>query len=412
MTDIETVKGFRDFLPPESLKREAVKEIIKKWFKLYGFLPVETPIVEFDELMRQEKKENEKENDEDEAISDRFRLKDRGNRELGLRYEFTFQLARLLKLNPNIKLPFKRYQIGPVFRDEPVSSNRFRQFTQCDADIIGDLSVNADAEVLSLFSEILNELKIKTEIEINNRKLLNAIIESVQIDQIKEVMKELDKVTKIGLDQVKVNLRKITTTNQIITLFRLLEKDIDFFKENAFAGIEELEELIENCKDYGVKVKFNPFLVRGFAYYTGNIFEITSADENVKGSIAAGGRYDKTVGKYLFRDIPAVGCSFGLERVTDIANIKIEPPIKALLISISQDSETIKLSKTLRKSLIPSIISFDKPGKAMEYANAMNIPYVVFVGEEEISKKKYKLKNMQSGKESFLTENSLIRQLK
>ncbi len=409
MTDVETVKGFRDFLPPESLKREAVKQIIEKWFKLYGFLPVETPIVEFDELMRPEKQENE---NTDGAISDRFRLKDRGNRELGLRYEFTFQLARLLKFNPNLKLPFKRYQIGPVFRDEPISSNRFRQFTQCDADTIGEASVNADAEILSMFSEILNELKIKTEIQVNNRKLLNAIIESVQIEQTKEVMRELDKTDKIGLDQVKGNLRKFTTTNQIITLFRILEKDISFFKENAFAGIEELEELIENCRDYGVKVTFNPFLVRGFAYYTGNIFEITSADENIKGSIAAGGRYDKTVGKYLFRDIPAVGCSFGLERVTEIANIKIESPTKALLISISQDSETIKLSKKLRKSLISCAVNFDKPGKAMEYANAMTIPHVIFVGEEEISKKKYKLKNMQSGKESFLTENQLIKALK
>ena len=142
-----TVKGFQDILPPESLKREAVKKIIEKWFKLYGFIPIETPIIEFDELMRSETLASEK---EDEAISDRFKLKDRASRNLGLRYEFTFQLARILKQNPNIKLPFRRYQIGPVFRDEPVASDRFRQFTQCDADIIGNSSIDADAECLAL----------------------------------------------------------------------------------------------------------------------------------------------------------------------------------------------------------------------------------------------------------------------
>ena len=121
-TEIDTVKGFQDYLPPESLKREAIKKIVEKWFKLYGFSPVETPIIEFDELMQS--------NTEDEAVSDRFRLKDKGNRELGLRYEFTFQLARILKKNPTIKLPFKRYQIGEVFRDEPLRVGRTRQFTQ------------------------------------------------------------------------------------------------------------------------------------------------------------------------------------------------------------------------------------------------------------------------------------------
>src|SRR3989344_7978168 len=146
-----TAKGFQDFLPPESLKREAVKEIIKKWFSLYGFSPLETPVIEFDALMRSSL-------EEDEAVSDRFRLKDRGERELGLRYEFTFQLARILKQNPNIKLPFKRYQIGEVFRDEPTSSTRFRQFTQCDADIIGESSAKVEAECLSMIYDILKEL--------------------------------------------------------------------------------------------------------------------------------------------------------------------------------------------------------------------------------------------------------------
>src|SRR3989344_3477147 len=203
-----TAKGFQDFLPPESLKREAVKEIIKKWFSLYGFSPLETPVIEFDALMRSSL-------EEDEAVSDRFRLKDRGERELGLRYEFTFQLARILKQNPNIKLPFKRYQIGEVFRDEPVTQKRFKQFTQCDVDIVGDYETKADAECLALFSDILKELNIDCEIQVNNRRLLEAIIESVELKNSRNVMKELDKIEKLGEDEVKTNLRKYGSINQI-----------------------------------------------------------------------------------------------------------------------------------------------------------------------------------------------------
>lgn len=403
--EVDTVKGFRDYLPPESLKREAVKKIIEKWFKLYGFLPIETPLIEFDELMKSE-------NANDEAVSDRFRLKDRGERNLGLRYEFTFQLARILKQNPNMKLPFKRYQIGEVFRDEPIAKNRFRQFTQCDVDTVGNSSVSADAECLAVFSNILKELKVKFEIEVNNRKLLNAVIESVGISEKSDrekIMRELDKLEKIGLDQLKFNLRDYADVNQVITLLKLLEKDFDFFKENMFAGIEELEDLFDYCEQYGVELKFNPFLARGLGYYTGNIFEIRSAE---KISIAAGGRYDKTVGKYLWKDIPAVGISFGLERLTEAARVNEETYPKVEIISISQDFEAIKLARKLRKEGISCIVEFEKIGKALEYADAWKIPFVIFVGEEEVGKKKYKLKEMKSGNESLLSEAQLIKKLK
>src|SRR3972149_149307 len=130
--EVDTVKGFQDILPPESLKRDSVRKIIEKHFRLHGFAPIETPVIEFDELMKPDTI-----NEEDEAVSDRFRLNDRAGRNLGLRYEFTFQLARIFKSNPNIKLPFRRFQIGQIFRDEPVGAGRFRQFTQCDVDIMG-----------------------------------------------------------------------------------------------------------------------------------------------------------------------------------------------------------------------------------------------------------------------------------
>src|SRR3989344_1817373 len=267
--EVENVKGFQDFLPPESLKRDAVRKVVEKYFKLYGFSPIETPIVEFDELMKGDNLD-----EEDGAVSDRFRLKDRGGRNLGLRYEFTFQLARILKQNPNLKLPLRRYQIGEIFRDEPLRPGRTRQFTQCDVDIVGDDSVNAEAECLALISDILEELKIKDfEIQINNRALLEAMIKSVEIEDVRNTMRELDKLEKIGEDMVKANLRKFASANQIITLFKLLEKDLKFFIRNAFAGAEELQELEETCAFYKLSTKINPTLIRGLGYYTGNIFE-------------------------------------------------------------------------------------------------------------------------------------------
>ncbi len=403
--EIDNVKGFKDFLPPESLKRAEIVRTIEKYFKIYGFSPVETPVIEFDEIMKPSILPNE---EEDEAVSDRFRLKDRAGRNLGLRYEFTFQLARIFKQNPNIKLPFRRYQIGPVFRDEPISADRYRQFIQCDADIIGDSSMTADVECLSLVNDILKELKIDSEIQINNRKLLNAIIESCEVANPKEVMKELDKMEKIGEDTVKTNLRKFADSNKILTLFKLMEKPLEFFEKNAFDGTAELVELQSLCSKYGLKVKFNPYLARGLGYYTGNIFEVK---EPGKSSIAAGGRYDKSVGKYINRDVPAVGISFGLERISALAKINAQPTPKILIISIDQDSKSLKLTKKLRKEGISCIMSSERIGKSLEYANAYSIPYVIFIGDEESAKDKFKLKNMISGKEELLTEKQIIARL-
>ncbi|MEK6928204.1 MAG: histidine--tRNA ligase [Nanoarchaeota archaeon] len=404
--EVDTVKGFQDYLPPESLKRKEVKRVIEKYFSLYGFLPIETPFIEFDEIMKPDALPNE---EQDEAVSDRFRLKDRGGRNLGLRYEFTFQLNRIMKMNPTMKLPFRRYQIGEVFRDEPIGVGRFRQFTQCDVDIIGDSNVNSEAELITMASSILKELNIPFEIQINNRKLLNEIIESVEIKNIKQVMRELDKIDKIGEDTVKSNLRKFADPNQIMTLFKLMEKDITFFKDNAFEGIKDLETLSTLCKKNGIVTKFNPFMIRGFGYYTGNIYEIKLPK---KSTIVAGGRYDKSVGKYLNREIPAVGISFGLERVTQLANIPIPAPIKAIILSIQQNTVSNSLAKKFRESGIPVLVSEDKIGKSLEYADAKGIPFVIFIGEDEVKKKKFKIRNMQSGEERMLGEKSIISFLK
>jgi len=325
-------------------------------------------------------------------------------------FQFTFQLAKIFRLNPNIKLPFKRYQIGEVFRDEPVGASRFRQFTQCDADVAGDSSIETEIEIISMFSDILKELKISAEIEVNNRKLLNDIIDSVQIMDKKSVMKELDKMTKLGEDTVKANLKKYADSNQVMTLFKLLEKPLEFFIENAFKGSKELKDLFSLAKKYSIKLKFNPFMVRGFSYYTGNILEVINPETKL--TIAAGGRYDKSIGKYIGREIPAFGMSFGLERLCELARIPIAAVPKALLISIDEDNETIKLIRKLRKESISCIKMNDKVGKCLEYANSYAIPYTIFIGRDEVQKGKFKIKDMNSGEEKSLSEAQLIKMLK
>lgn len=392
----ELVKGFRDVLLLESLKRQKIREVIEKNFKLFGFMPVETPSIEYEDFAKGD-------NEKDSAVSDRFKLTDRGNRQLSLRYEFTFQLKRVFKENPNIKLPFRRYQIGYVFRDEPVEKDRYREFIQCDADIMGDSSIKADAECLALADKICKELGIKYTLKINNRKLLNSILKTLEITDTQNVLRLLDKLGKVDEDSIKKELTKYAEKDQILQLFKVLQEDIDFFVKNNYEGSKEVLDLLKLCKEYKVNAKFSPFLLRGFSYYTGSVFEAYCNE--IKGSIFAGGRYDNLVGSLSGRQIPAVGISLG--RLLDYPKIEVEP-VKVILISIGQDKKSIQLMNSLRNSNIPCFI-MDKVSKALEFANIQQIPYIIFIGEEEVKKGKFKLRDMKTGKESMLVESSLIK---
>ena len=191
---METVKGFNDYTGQEAIKREAIREILVKNFKLYGFEPAETPIVEYEEFVKGN-------NQSDEAVSSIFKLQDRGERKLALRYELTFQLKRI---SQNKKMPYKRFQIGYVFRDEPTSSNRFRQFTQCDIDVVGS-SQGIEAEIFSLIKRIFDDLKIECVVYFNNRKLMNEILEKEGITQKEEVIREIDKLDKLDEKEILQN---------------------------------------------------------------------------------------------------------------------------------------------------------------------------------------------------------------
>jgi len=379
-----TVKGFQDFQGAEAKKRSEIRKVILDIFEKYGFEPAETPIIENREFVQGE-------NPSDEAVSDIFKLEDRGKRKLALRYEFTFQLKRLMK---NQKLPYKRYQLGPVFRDEPITGNRFRQFTQCDIDIIGS-TIKDEAEILSTIQVLLNNLNLEAQININSRKLLNEILESQKIKNKQEVIKELDKLDKLSEKEVKNNLKKYKA-EKLINIFK--QPEVGFKKYKAYAEIQELKK---QCKYYGIKIKFQPTLARGLSYYNGTIFEVKA--KGIKETIAGGG-------SYMFNNIQCTGISFGLDRLSIIANLNLKNK-SILILSINQDKTAISTAQFLRKQGINCLFYSGKPGKALEYANAKQIPYTIIIGENEIKTKKLTLKNMKTGKEQKIALKNLKNKL-
>jgi len=371
----ETIKGFRDYTGEEAKKRRRVTDYIEGAFMRYGYEPAETPIIEKEEFVRGENKE-------DEVISDIFKLKDKGKRKLALRYEFTFQLKRLMK---NKKLPYKRYQIGPVFRDEPVSANRFRQFTQCDADIVGS-TVKDEAEILAMTKEIFDKIGIDFVIYINNRKLLREILSKYKIKNKEQVIREFDKLDKLPKEQIKDNLKKLGAGK----ILGILEQSPNYFKK--YKSFSEIDGLVDYCELYGIKVRFAPFLSRGLSYYTGSIFEIKC--KGVKETICAGGSYE-VEGKQ------ATGISFGLDRISQLAKLKTEKE-KYLVVSLGQDKESVKIAQKLRKKNKIVSLLYGKPSKALEFANSYDYNKVIFVGQKEVKSGKFKVKDMKTGRERVL----------
>ena len=412
---METVKGFRDI--EDSSKRNQIRNIIENIFELYNFKSVETPIIEYEDFVKGN-------NTNDEAVSDIFKLKDKGERELALRYEFTFQLKRL---GVNKKLPYKRYEIGPVFRDEPVAGNRWRQFTQCDADIIG-ATLKDEAEILSLISKILNQLKIKFTINFNNRKLLNEILDGLNIDDKdrQQVIREIDKLDKLPEKEIKENLKRYNA-EKILDIFKKPESYFEKYK-----AYEEIKELKKICSLYKIKLNFQAFLARGLSYYNGSIFEVKTDEKEIKKLPTKGNfslsksatasceglnqdlKIKETIaagGSYLVNGMQSTGISFGLDRLELIAKVQ-EKVDKVLIISLGQDKKAIEIADKIRGLNIPCSIMYGKPGKALEYANSYQIKYVIFIGDEEAKKKKLKLKDMVSGKEKMIGEKVLEKELK
>lgn len=381
----EPIKGFRDYTGQEALKRQQVQRIIENVCNNYGFAPAETPVIEDEEFVRGD-------NSGDEAVSDTYKLTDKGGRKLALRYEFTFQLKRIIK---GKKLPYRRYQIGPVFRDEPVAENRTRQFTTCEIDIIGS-TLKDDAEILSVANQICQSLNINpVTIYFNNRQLMNEILEKegVKTSDFKQVIREIDKLDKLSEEEVSNNLKKFGAQN-IIKIFKQSEKA--FQKYSSYSKILEVKNY---CESLGFKVVFQPSLARGLSYYNGTVFEIKA--DAMKQTILGGGSYpvNETVG---------VGFGTSIERLSALANINL-PRTEYLIVSLNQDEKAIALAQKLRSKGSSCVIFYGKPSKALDYANAYDIGKAVFVGEKEVKEKKFTIKDLISGKEEKLSEKELLK---
>lgn len=380
--NMETVKGFKDFTGEEAEKREAIRKILVDIFEKYAYEPSETPVIEYRQFVKGE-------NVNDGAVSDIFKLIDRGERELALRYEFTFQLKRIMQ---GKKLPYKRYTIGPVFRDEPTKGNRFRQFVQCDIDTVGS-SAKDEAEILAIVKRALIELKIDSIIYINNRKLLNEILTSEKIpsENFEKIIREIDKLDKLDRREVIANLKPLRAEK----LLDILDKPASYFKK--YENYKLVEELTKLCEYYGVKVEFAPSLARGLSYYSGSVFEVKS--KSMKETITAGG-------SYIFNGVECTGISFGLDRLAGISEIKINLQ-KVLVLSLGENEKAVEIAETLRDNGCFCFISFERASKALEYANAKSFSKVVFVGSDEIAKNSVKVKDMISGKEKLVDLKSL-----
>ena len=426
---LERAKGTRDFSPEEKILRDDIILRIKEIFEKYGFSPLETPIIERYDIMTSKSSMNE----DSDAYKETFSLEDNGKRKLGLRYELTFQLARFIGMNPQIKLPFKRYQIGDVFRDGPIKAGRYREFTQCDVDIVGSKNLISEGEIISLLEDVFNALNIEVIIEVNNRKLLNEVMKYAGVDKDIELsaLISIDKLDKIGLAGVKKELEsKNIEENSINKIFDIISitgsNEEKLSKIEKIIGpceaIDELRELFDLLVSFDVEVVFTPTLARGLGYYTGCVYEIKPKDTSVLNcSLAGGGRWDNMISKYLGNEklnYPAVGVGIGLEPIMEIMKTKVglnkKTPAQIYLIPIKTLGETIKIAQKLRNKGLNVSMDLNKKGisKNLDYANSLNIPFVGIIGENELKVNKIQLKNMLSGQEELLNIEEIYNKLK
>ena len=417
---LQLPKGTRDFKPEEAIARNKIVNALKDVFETYGYGPLETPAFERYDILASKYAGGA------EILKETFKFKDQGKRDLALRYDLTVPMCRFVGMNPSIKMPFKRYQIGDVFRDGPVESARYRQFAQCDVDVVGIKGMAADAEIITLAQRAFKKLGFDAVIKVNNRKLLNGLLEYAGVKKEKSdtVLLTIDKLGKFGLDTVKKELKdkKIgnETIKKIISTISIMgdnKEKINKLKKviNKSEGITEIEELFSLLNILNVDAEFDVSLARGLSYYTGTVIEVYLKNSKVKSAVCAGGRYDNMIGSFLGKgDFPAVGISFGLDRVYDAyvesAKTQQKTVTKVYIIPIGTFNESLKIAEELRNENIRVDIDLTGkgPSKNLQYANSLGIPYVLFTGEDELKQGKIKLKDMNSGKEQLMTAEELV----
>ena len=445
-------KGTRDFSPLEMARRNYIFDTIKRAFKLFGYKQIETPAMEnLSTLMGKYGEEGDKllfkilnsgdfmksVTPEDVAENNLPRLTNKMC-EKGLRYDLTVPFARFVVQHRNeLQLPFKRFQIQPVWRADRPQKGRYREFYQCDADVVGSDSLNNEIELLSLIDTVFSNLGINIAIKVNNRKILAGIAEAINAsDKIVDITVAIDKIDKIGIDNVNEELREkgiseagIETLRPILEMNGSNEEKLNTIEtllkdsEEGLKGVAEMREVLSGIESLGHKcvVEADLSLARGLNYYTGTIIEVKALDVAI-GSITGGGRYDNLTGVFGMPGLSGVGISFGADRIYDVMNqLNLYPDdltgsVKVLFVNFGKEEErrSMKYVKMLRDSGISAQLYPDsaKLKKQLGLADAEKIPFVAIVGESELAENKIQLKNMQTGDQQSLSIEEVIAALK
>ena len=426
-TEPRTLPGFMELLPNEQILFDQMKQTIEQTYQNFGFLPIDTPIIELSEVLLA------KAGGETEKQIYRF---NKGDTDLSLRFDLTVPLAKYVAKNyGQLSFPFRRYQIGKVYRGERAQKGRYREFYQCDIDIIGDetLDIINDAELPAVIYSTFKKLGFDNfTIKINNRKILNGLYESIgQKENSVEIMRIIDKIDKIGEEAVKQEIEELGVPSEDI------EKIINFIKidgnsdeklsklqnlqienETYKKGVEELAEVIKDIRLFRIPEQnftVDLTIARGLDYYTGTVYETFLNEYRELGSVCSGGRYENLAENYTDKKLPGVGISIGLTRLFSKLNelnlIKAEKKSVSdvLIIPMTENMQVpLKLATDLRNLNVNTEIYLNnKKIKAkMKYADKLEIPYVVVIGDEEIESKKIKLKNMTTGEEIELDFNA------
>lgn len=445
-------KGTRDFSPEEMARRNYIFDTIKSVFRLYGYQQIETPAMEnLSTLMGKYGEEGDKLlfkilNSGDFLKGVQNADLESGNLvrltnqlcEKGLRYDLTVPFARfVVQYRGQLQMPFKRYQIQPVWRADRPQKGRYREFYQCDADVVGSDSLWNEIELLSMIDSVFTKLKVRVAIKINNRKILSGIAEIIgEADKIVDITVAIDKIDKIGIENVNEELRGKGLSEEAIERLRpLLEmkgtnaekvailRNLLANSEIGMKGVDELQTVAEGFDNLGhnCELDIDVSLARGLNYYTGTIIEVKALDVQI-GSITGGGRYDNLTGVFGMPGLSGVGISFGADRIYDVLNqLELYPSdvsqsVKVIFVNFGEKeaAESMKVIKVLREEGISSELYPDmaKMKKQMGYADSENIPYVAIIGENEIADGTINLKDMSAGTQEKLTIAQLIERLK
>lgn len=398
-------RGTRDFLPEEMAVRKDVFEKIRRVFESYGYGEVSTPAFEdFQLLARKAGPDIEKEI---------YAFTDKGGRKLGLRFDPTVPICRIVASKSSLPKPIKFYYLTNMWRYDRPQKGRFREFWQAGVELIGSPQQEADAEIVKMVADCLVAIGIKNfTFRINSRDIVEEIVKKAGIPEKKkfDVFRALDKMAKMGEEGVRKEMeRQGIEKRKIMTVLTLIKK-------GKTATSQKFTSLIKILKEMGVRdVVFDPSIVRGIDYYTGFVFETLIKGREDLGSVASGGRYDSLIQLYGGESLPATGFGIGIERLMEIVTKGAPSPVKLLMVNVKEKflKNARSLAKELRKQGVPC--ETDVMGrslrKQLEYANAKNIPWVLFVGEKEVKSKKYTLRDMKTGKERSLSLSGIVKKV-